>query len=455
METNTRASWLSAPALVVMLVAWPGARAAAGVVQGPASGRASETPSSRGARACFGPDGTLYVLRGGRIEGCVLPALVPGGAPRYRSIAGDPATVALGSTGGSPTWTYSMDQASPSVSAFFAGVQRADDLLTLPPPEAGITAEDVGGTGPWISFPGEGIPRHFIGFAPTLDLDALSRNHGSVVPPSGQAWRIYFSVPCFSDGDPGTAVDVQTNLGQQAGDLFRSRQTYVPVLPDGAAAFGPEGNELEINQDELLLVPTVGPADFTAAQLDELDAWDDAQVVDLTTGALAERIYYSVKLETDPDWAMVVFTLPAGYEVGDAPPLPGLAPIYADRADLWLTSNDDIDALVVFDPDGDGDFTSGDAVLLSLRPGSTSLNPGMIYKEGPAGAFAGTGSSADVFCVYKDVAGTTFLSRLATRGQLGLMVTPGEVDALEVRAELLVLDAGPGLLRSVRPPLPR
>ena len=87
------------------------------------------------------------------------------------------------------------------------------------------------------------------------------------------------------------------------------------------------------DQDELLLVPSVGSDEFTAAQLDELDAWDDVQLVDETTGALAERIYYSVRRETDPDWSMVVFTLPAGWEVGDAPPLPGLAPIYASRFD--------------------------------------------------------------------------------------------------------------------------
>jgi hypothetical protein len=457
MDPNSRASWLSVSSIVVTLLAAPAHQGASASASPAPELRRAGPPIPGGRdlaqrRLCLGADGRLYVLSGGRAQGFYLPAATPGGAPLYRTLAG-PVAGSLAITTGSPTRTFSIDRASPTVSGFLASVHRADDLLTVPPPEAGVAAEDVGGTGPWVSLPGEAFPRHLIGFAPTLDVDGLSRNHGSLVPPSGHGWRILFSVPRFSGGDPGTGVDEQSLRGQQAGDLFRSRQTYVPVLPDGSAAFGPdEGNELEINQHELLLVPSLGPGEFTAAQLDELDAWDDVQLVDETSGALAERIYYSVKLETDPDWAMVVFTLPAGWAVGDAPPLPGLAPIYADRADLWLTSNDDIDALVVFDPDGDGDFTNGDAVLLSLRPGSTSLAPGGVYREGPAGAFGGTGSSADVFCLYKDAAGVTFLSRLATKAQLGLSVTPGELDALEVRAEPNLLDAGPGLRRSITPP---
>jgi len=460
METNSCTSGMSVASAVVLLMAasGPHAAAAAGPSQGPelrAAGPTGTSPHLIPRRLGFGADGRLYVLRGGRTLGFYLRSVAPDGVPLFRTLGNDPDAGAIGLTSGSPTRTFSIDRASPTVSGFFAGLHRADDLLTVPPPEAGVAAEDVGGTGPWVSLPGEAFPRHLIGFAPTLDLDALSRNHGSIVPPSGHGWRILFSVPRFSGGDPGTGVDEQSIRGQQAGDLFESRQTYVPVLPDGAAAFGPEeGNELSINQHELLLVPSVGPDEFTAAQLDELDAWDDVQLVSETTGALAERIYYSVKLETDPDWAMVVFTLPAGWEVGDAPPLPALAPIYASRFDLGLTSNDDLDALVVFDADGDGVFTNGDAVLLSLRPGSTSLNPGFIYREGPGGAFGGTGSSADAFCVYKDAAGVTFLSRLATRAQLGLMVTPGELDALEVRAKAIVLDAGPGLRRAIVPPRP-
>lgn len=456
MAPNPCPSWLSVSSIVVLLVATP-PQAAAGATQSPEPRHQGEGegPSTVGGSALarhglfLGADGRLYLLRGGRTRGFYLPS---GGAPLYRPLD-DPDSGALAiTTPGSPTRTFSIDRPSPTVSGFFAGLQRPDDLLTVPPPEAGVMAEDVGGTGPWVSLPGEAFPRHLIGFAPTLDLDALSRNHGAIRPPSGHGWRILFSVPRGAGGDPGTGVDEQSARGQQAGDLFESRQVYVPVLPDGAAAFGPEeGNELSINQDELLLVPSIGPDEFTAAQLDELDAWDDAQLVSETTGALAERIYYSVKLETDPDWAMVVFTLPPGWEVGDAPPLPDLAPIYAHRFDLGLTSNDDIDALVVFDADGDGAFTNGDAVLLSLRPGSTSLQPGFLYRDGPGGAFAGTGSSADVFCVYKDAAGGSFLSRLATKSQLGLAVTPGELDALEVRAAPIVLD-GPGLRRPALPP---
>src|SRR5262245_41769928 len=297
MHPNSRASWLSVSSIVVTLLAAP-PQAASGAGSSPPQLRRELAPVPRGRdlaqrRLCFGADGRLYVFSGGLAQGTYLPAVVPGGAPLYRPLAGPAAAPRI--TTGSPTRTFSIDQASPTVSAFFAGLQRADDLLTVPPPAAGVMAEDVGGTGPWVSLPGEAFPRHLIGFAPTLDLDGLSRNHGSIVPPSGRGWQILFSVPRGSDGDPGTGVHEQNVRGQQAGDLFRSRQNYVPILPDGAAAFGPdEGNDLEVNQDELLLVPSVGPDEFTAANPDELDAWDDAQLVDETTGALAERIYYSV-----------------------------------------------------------------------------------------------------------------------------------------------------------------
>jgi hypothetical protein len=406
-------------------------------------------------RLGFGADGTLYVLRGSRALGFDLQAIAPGCLPSGRVRGGTSGTdILYGTALGAPTRTFSIDHVSPTVGVFFAGLHRADDLLTVPPAEAGATAEDVGGNGPWVSLPGEAFPRHAIGFAPTLDVDGLSRNHGTIVPPAGSAWRILFSVRRGSSGDAGTGVEDQDALGQQAGDLFESRQVYAPVLPVGAEAHGADvGNDLAINQDELLLVPSVGSDVFVAAQLDELDAWDDIQLVSETSGALAERIYYTVKWESDPDWAMTVFTLPAGWDVGDAPPLPELAPVYASRFDLGLTSNDDIDGLVVFDADGDGAFTNGDAILLSLREGSTSLGPGFLYREGPGGAFAGTGSSSDVFCVYRE--GATFLSRLATELQLGLSITPADIDALEVRSALIVLDAWPLVRPFAGPILPR
>ena len=322
---------------------------------------------------------------------------------------------------------FSIDQESPTVFPLAIGLQRADDVLTVPPDEALASAEDDGGNGPSIALPGEALPRHAIGFAPTLDLDALSTNHG---------YRILFSVRRGSDADPLTAVSDQLDLGQEAGDLFASRLLFRPVLPAAAAAIGvANGHYLQTNQDAFLLVPSIAADEFFAFDQDDLDAYDSGQIAGEGAVEVAQRIYYSVSFESDPDFAMTIFTLPAGWDLFDVPPLPGLAPIYADRFQLGLTSADDVDALVVFDDDADGVFSNGDAILLSLRAGSTSLNPGMLYHDGPGGAFAVPGREDDVFDLYRDVFGVTHLSRLAVHHHLGWTNTLGDIDALEVDDE--------------------
>lgn len=345
-----------------------------------------------------------------------------------------------------PTHAFSIDQASPTVLPLVAGVQRADDVLAVPPAEAGAEAEDDGGNGPVIALPGEALPRHALGFAPTLDLDGLSTNHGSFALAEERGYRVVFSVRRGSTGDPLTAVRRQHDLGQEAGDLFVSQLLFRPLLPDAAIALGFDNkNDLQTNQDTLLLVPSIAADEFFAFEADDLDGYDAGQIAGAGAVALAQRIYYSVTLESDPDFAMTIFTLPAGWALGDVPPLPGLAPIYADRFELGLTSADDIDALVVFDADADGLFTDGDAILLSLRAGSTSLDPGRLYHDGPGGAFAVPGREDDVFYVFRD-AGLTHLARLAVHHQLGWTNTRGDIDALEV-VDSAVL-GGPRVRRS-------
>jgi hypothetical protein len=347
--------------------------------------------------------------------------------------------------------TFSIDQDSPTVVGFLFWPQQADDLLVLPPETVIEVPEDCGGSGPWVGVPGPLFPRHLVGFAPTLDIDAISSNHLGFELSGPHGYRIVFSVRRDSDGDPGTAVNDQALLGQQAGDLFESRMLFWPVLPDDAEDDGgPTGNDLRVNQDELLEVPCI-PADvFCPGAIDELSAFDFAEFDADGDGAFDRRIYYSVSLESDPDFAMYIFTLPAGWNIADVPAEPwGLAPVYTDRFQLGLTSADDIDALVVFDADDDGEFTAGDAIVLSLRQGSTSLNPGMLYHDGEDDAFLAAGNPGsynDAFYVYMDAAGMPHLGRLATRQDLGWNgpAGDGDVDALEVIIEPVDSELCPG-----------
>ncbi len=340
--------------------------------------------------------------------------------------------------------TWSIDQASPTI-----GGQVADDLLmrggpTVPPEDA--TGEDAGGAGPWVAFPGGLLPRHLIGFAPTLDADAISSNKGPfTLANPDEYYRIIFSVTCGSDGDVGTSVHEQFLLNQEGGDLHQSRRRFrsvgiCDVINDG----GPIGNDLYLNQTEMLLIPSIGPAEFWPfAFKDDLDAFD-FDVFDPVAGVpgndnvLDQRLYYSVSFQSDPDFGMYIFTLPAGWDAGDVPALPWvLAPVYADRFQLGLTSGDDIDALEVFDVGVEGVFDAGDAILLSLADGSTSLNPPFMYRNGtPECPFAPVGTSSDVFLVYKDAGGTPHLDRLALRDEIGWDGNNhGDLDALEVVVE--------------------
>jgi hypothetical protein len=328
--------------------------------------------------------------------------------------------------------TFSIDRSSPTI-ANPRRAHLADDLLISQTPGTG---EDTPtGLGPLVAFPGAFFPRHTAAVGGTLDVDAISSNHGPLVTSGAPAYRIIFSVRRDDTADPGTCVLGQDDLNQQPGDLFQSTGLFRPVLPAGPhVEIAPsDDNDCFINQDSLRLIPTLGAAGLWPAgnPLDNLDGFDFQPFDADGNDALDRPLFYSVTFASDPDYGAYIFRLTTGWNAAPADPI-ALAPVFATRIQLGLTSGDDIDALVVFDADNSGTWTAGDAVLLSLMEGSTSLRAGFNYH------FAGDGHEADVFLVYRTAA-ATHLSRLAQREDLGFsIVSYADIDALEVQLDISV-----------------
>jgi hypothetical protein len=93
--------------------------------------------------------------------------------------------------------------------------------------------------------------------------------------------------------------------------------------------------------------------------------------------------------------------------------------LYASSAQLHLDSNDDIDALIVFDTNNNQIFDGTDRVLFSLAPGSPSLSE-------ITGASA-NGAAADIFVVTVSEGPTVY----ASAAQLGLGATLDNINALD------------------------
>jgi hypothetical protein len=326
--------------------------------------------------------------------------------------------------------TFSIDGPSPTHIAFAAFVHYPDSLLLPHPTSSG---EDVGGAGPLVNVPGTIFPRHTAPATafPVRDIDGISSNHGSIILPPPQAFRIVLSIRRPDSADFGTCADDQISKNQEAGDLYISTDSFRPMPPAGRIYFPiAASNNCFRNQDQLDEVPSVGPVPAVPAgtAIDNLDGFDFQTFNTDSDGALERALYYSVSMETDPDYGAYIFYLPVGWAAAPADPL-DLGPVYARREQLGLTSGDDVDGLVVFDADASGTFTPGDAVLISLMRGSTSLNLGFPYY------FGGDGDEADVFMVFKTGASDAAraISRFARHDELGF--TPAgyaDIDALEV-----------------------
>lgn len=246
---------------------------------------------------------------------------------------------------------------------------------------------DVGAPGPILHVP-----------APNYGLAALDENDGHSAgerDPFAPV-AVYFSGDRASQGVPGTEYAVQENNLQAAGDRFVTNG-FTANSPAGAfalcaaTAIGPPVfptrpiNLLSLNQDWYNEIPSIRPSVLNRLRyLDNLDAveldlFDTDGDLRLNTG-----IYFTVD-KVGPFGAgrpsHIFFTAATG-----VPPA-----VFSTAAQIGVTNRDNVDAIAVWDVDGNGKATPGlDYVVFSLDRGSPSLagaSPADLFVSNFTGTF--------------------------------------------------------------------
>ncbi len=314
-----------------------------------------------------------------------------------------------------PAPYYSFDVASPTVMMGFVG---AADVLALGP------------GGPLVVVPGAllGLPHPFD------DLDALSGPHSAW--PVSQPFVLLFSVDRQSVGaaapDPAlvaaavpyNALD-QAFRGHAAGDQFMS--TSVFTLGSPASGVRTTNNALvRNNYDEggtdFGAVPPTSGSDVVPPGTAQ-DNVDGTQSAETAVREGPVHVYFTASTESPSLPFLPGGSPPSGATIFYNPAPLQFAPteLYAAFFQLGLQQFDDIDALLVFDLNGNGIYDPPDRVLFSLAPGSPSLNT--LPGHSPVGA------AADVFIARPGQPTQLFASAAA----LGLGHPLDNVDALEAR----------------------
>jgi hypothetical protein len=220
-------------------------------------------------------------------------------------------------------------------------------------------------------------------------VDGISNNE---IP--AEQFVFYFSVDDQSVGMAGTHVNHQVVRQQAAGDRFVTNGFTIwgppgvlfgggpPTAITGPVFAGPM-NLLSANQTRYNETPTIQPVQFNtfvspvpgATNIDDMDALEITPL-DLN-GDFAQDmpLYFSLDAAS-PDLTLV----PGGATGADifvAPPVPppiALFNLYAPFAMLGLTPQDEVDALAVWDRNGDMQAAPGvDYAIFSLAPGSPTL----------------------------------------------------------------------------------
>lgn len=313
---------------------------------------------------------------------------------------------------------YSFDAESPKV---LSGLVHAYDIL------------EVNDLVPNIAEPGVSLGLD----QPGDDLDALSRDYSGLL--TGQEFLLLFSVDRTTEGeappDP-TLVDLhvpynakdQAEKGQAAGDQYMStvvctRQSICALPRRGLTNNSTlvRNNYDEGGTDFAADPPT--SAEDTAARVpqDNVDA----------TSALPQS--------PDPDREVLEVFFSASEDSPSLVPLSDIHPpsganiffnphpanatsetsVFAAASALGLGQDDDIDAMIVFNGDGDILFTPGDQVMFSLTPGSPSLT-----------TYLGSGVDAGGAYVFMVTHGEDPVV-IATAEDLGLGLPDDNVDALD------------------------
>lgn len=236
---------------------------------------------------------------------------------------------------------FAIDPASPSI-------------------DGNITPDDVLRTGPTVFQQGTGLGLQDDFFSGVFDnLNALSYGQDPVTrPPPGKDLPIYFSVDRVAVGLSNTDVNTEAQPGNEeaSGDVF------VTQFPGGAGT-----NHQFIDEEELGLIPGFFGDDLDALELDTKPS---------------PYFYFSVDgLSVSLDWTDLWASTGAGDVVQ-----------YADgESQIGLLSDDDIDALILFDLNLDNIATPGvDLALFSLSTfsPSTFTFTGNAYAPGVQGSLS-------------------------------------------------------------------
>ncbi len=297
------------------------------------------------------------------------------------------------------------------VLGFVAVGKGAPPIDPLPAPEYSFDLESQGGQygivepGDILTIsmdqPSALVPRVLLSLdSPEDDLDALSASNHNVA--ANETFLLLFSVGRGTTGglppDPlliemGLPYNVwdQALRAQAPGDQFLStslfdRNGWV------AGSQTPEANNAldrnNYNEGGTSFGAYPPTAAHQQAGFEPLDCVDATARLPLGgQGDGVERVYFSLSADSpslnelpgsdQPSGAHIFYNL-----------LPGATAttMFAPFGALGLVQADDIDALLVLDMNDDGVFTTGDAVIFSLAPGSPSLTT--LPEASPQGAGA-------------------------------------------------------------------
>lgn len=325
--------------------------------------------------------------------------------------------------------SFSLDDnpTAPLTAPPFAGLFSAEDPfgLFLPPVGAGrVGPSPTLGIGLLdgdllVPSPAAGVPMIDIPAPTGPYLNAASADHDKYDVPWFEKVRIRFSVDRATSGIPGTDLEMEFAHNQQPADIYMSEFEYpnpgiyagtlgpgpfagvLPTAIPGAAA----PSFLEFDESDLQLTAGIGPGGF-------IPPFQPAPRIDRGTHDNVDAFNFlpDPRLDTDDDFApdMNLYTsIPpasavlAGFSSADIFIAPAGSPAslpfpWAPAPSMGLDVlgsppntqleqiKDDIDALVVWDNDQDGDPAGGsddrfhpqpgwDYAIFSLAPGSASL----------------------------------------------------------------------------------
>ncbi len=244
----------------------------------------------------------------------------------------------------------------------------------------------VGGMGCDVVGPGPILHVPAVNYGLTTQDENDGHSRGEQDPFAPQA--IYFSGDRASQGVTGTEYRTEVNNLQAAGDRFVVNGFTVASPAAAFAActattIGPPVfptrpiNILSVNQDRYNEIPSIGASVLNRLRyLDNLDALE-LSLFDINGDQIHDfPIYFTVD-KVGPSH-------PGGpADILYSPPGAPIFSVFAGAAQLGLTNRDNVDALAVWDTNGNGKADAGtDYAIFSLDRGSPSL---------------GTSSAADLF----------------------------------------------------------